>query len=112
MKADDLARIVADAPPSDLPALVGALAQAQAVALARIVQPAPERGEGTGDRLLTMPEAAERLGISEHQAREMGRRHELPTIIVGERHVRVSARALEEWIRRRETGRTIRDRRP
>ena len=58
-----------------------------------------------------MPEAAERLGIKEHQAREMGRRHELPTIMVGERHVRVSARALEEWIRRRETGRTIRDRR-
>ena len=56
---------------------------------------------GASDRLLTMPRAAERLGITEHQAREMGRRGELPVVHVGERHVRVSARALEEWIKRR-----------
>ena len=63
------------------------------------------------DRLLSMPEVAQRLGIKEHRARELGRRHELPTVTVGDRGVRVSTRGLDEWIRRRETGRTIRDRR-
>jgi excisionase family DNA binding protein len=58
--------------------------------------------DSPGDRLLTMPEAAERLGITEHHAREMGRRGELPVTVIGERFVRVHAGALEEWIRRRE----------
>jgi excisionase family DNA binding protein len=60
------------------------------------------------DHLLTMPEVAERLGVTEHQAREMGRRQQLPVITVGDRFVRVRAGALEEWIRLRENGRTIR----
>ena len=107
----DLARMAAEAPSAELPALVGLLAQAQAVALARLTTPSAERHNPTDDRLLTMPEVARRLGINESQAREMGRRHELPTIIVGERHVRVRASALEEWIRRRENGRTMSDRR-
>jgi excisionase family DNA binding protein len=57
--------------------------------------------DGSG-RLLTMPEAAERLGITVHHAREMGRRGELPIILVGDRRVRIRVAALEEWIRRRE----------
>jgi hypothetical protein len=55
-----------------------------------------------------MPQVADRLGVKEHQAREMGRRNELPVIVIGERFVRVRAGALEEWIRRRENGRSIR----
>jgi excisionase family DNA binding protein len=51
-----------------------------------------------------MPETAKRLGITEHQAREMGRRGELPIVTVGERFVRVRAAALEGWILRRERG--------
>jgi excisionase family DNA binding protein len=54
-----------------------------------------------------MPEVARRLGVTEYQACEMGRRGELPTVAVGERLVRVRAGALEEWIHRRETGRTM-----
>jgi excisionase family DNA binding protein len=104
--AAGLARLVAEAPASSLPDLIGALAQAHALALARLVAPAPER-HGPEDALLAMPEVARRLGVTEYQAREMGRRGELPTILVGERRVRVRAGALEEWIRRRESGRSI-----
>jgi excisionase family DNA binding protein len=87
---------------------MGALAQAHALAIARLVKLAERQEDAGEDRLLTMPEVSERLGITEHQARELGRRGELPTIIVGERHVRVRRLALEEWVRRRETGRMIR----
>lgn len=103
-----LLRVVSGAQCADLPAIVGALAQAHAHALARLVNPAERQEDDGEDRLLTMPEVSERLGITEHQARELGRRGELPTIIVGERHVRVRRLALLEWIRRREAGRMIR----
>lgn len=111
MTPEDLARLAAETAPEELPAFVGALAQAHAVALARLVVPAPEHRENSENRLLSMPEVAARLGIKEHQARELGRRRELPTVIVGERRVRVRAATLEEWIRCRETGRSITPRR-
>jgi excisionase family DNA binding protein len=110
MRTEDLLRAVAEAEAAELPALVGAFAQAQAVALARLTTRTPEDGVPGDDRLLTMPEVAERLGITEHQAREMGRRGELPIITVGDRFVRVRVAALGEWLRRRENGRTIRER--
>ncbi len=98
MTHGELARLAAEAAPEELPAFVGALAQAHAIALARLFRPVPML-ESAEDRLLTMPEVASRLGITEHQAREMGRRGELPTIKVGERHVRVRVAALHEWMR-------------
>lgn len=104
----ELIRLLAEADLLQLPALVGALAQAQAAALARLTARTPEGRPETDDRLLTMPEVALRLGVTEHQAREMGRRGELPIIAVGDRFVRVRAGALGDWIRRRENGRTIR----
>lgn len=107
---EDLQAAVAETPRQELPALVGVLAAAQAVALARLTTRTPEDRRPADDRLLTMPEVAERLGITEHQARAMGRRGELPTLTVGDRFVRVRATALEEWIRRRENGRSIRER--
>jgi predicted DNA-binding transcriptional regulator AlpA len=107
MKSDDLVRAVAEAEPGELPELVGALAQAQAVALARLTTRTSEDGPPADDRLLTMPEVAKRLGVTEHQAREMGRRLELPVMTVGDRFVRVRAGALDDWIRHRESGRNI-----
>jgi len=104
----DLLRLVAQVPLTELPTLVGVLALAQAVALARLTTRTQEDRVAADDRLLTMPEVAERLGVTEHQAREMGRRGELPTIPVGDRFVRVREGALMEWVRRRENGRTIR----
>ena len=38
------------------------------------------------------------------RAREMGRRGELPVILVGQRRVRVSGRALADWIAARDGG--------
>ncbi len=103
----ELSRFVADTPRASLPVLIGALAHAQAVALARLLTPPAGRPDDDADTLLTMPEVARRLGVTEYQAREMGRRGELPTVTVGERLVRVRGGALSEWIRRRESGRTI-----
>ena len=60
----DLARVAAEAEPEELPALVGALAQAQAVALARLTTPHPEPSlvsEAPGE-LLTPAQAAEAIG--------------------------------------------------
>jgi excisionase family DNA binding protein len=107
LAARDLAQLVEDVELESLPALLGALAQAQAAALARLLTGGPEQQAPDVDPLLAMPEVARRLGVTEYQAREMGRRGELPTITVGERMVRVRAGALEEWIRRRESGRRI-----
>lgn len=96
----DLRSLVESTPPAELPRLIGDLEAAKAAAWARLaVTPAP--APPVEDRLLAMPEVAERLGTTEHQARELGRRGELPVVHVGERHVRVSARALHEWISRR-----------
>ncbi len=110
LSRDEIRRLAAEADTSELPALVGVFAEAQALALARLTSRTSERRAAADDRLLTMPEVATRLGVKEHQAREMGRRGTLPTVTVGERFVRVRAGALEEWVRRRENGRSIRER--
>jgi predicted DNA-binding transcriptional regulator AlpA len=103
--AGELAALAATTPDGDLPRLIGALEQAKALAWVRLTTRAPaDEPDTREDRLLTMPLVAERLGITEHQAREMGRRGELPVVTVGERFVRVRSRSLEEWIRRREGG--------
>lgn len=103
--AHQILQAVAEAPPPALPHLVGALSHAQAIALARLARRTPEDSPPGEDRLLTMPQVAERLAVTEHQAREMGRRGELPVITVGNRFVRVRTKALDDWIRRQETGR-------
>ena len=98
-----LTDLVGSAAPGELPRLIGELEAAKAAAWARLASIGSPKGEAS-DRLLSMPEVARRLGITEHQAREMGRRRELPVVHVGERHVRVSVHALEEWIRRQGNG--------
>ena len=97
----DLSRLVREAALESLPQIVGALEIAKAAALARLINPPPLAAPAEV-HLLTMPEVATRLGITEHQAREMGRRGELPVTTVGERFVRVRSGALNDWIRRRE----------
>jgi len=51
-----------------------------------------------------MEEVARVLGVPLTQARELGRRGELPVVHVG-RYVRVRAGALAEWMALRENGR-------
>jgi len=58
----------------------------------------------TGERLLlTVEEAAHRLGIGRSFAWELVRRGELPSIRLG-RLVRVPVDALDEWIQRKSRG--------
>lgn len=104
----ELDRLIQGSSADDRPGLVVALC-ARLATLGGVMAAPPSIGPSRteGDRLLSMPEVAQRLGITVHQAREMGRRGELPVVRVGERHVRVSARALNEWIRRRENGCTL-----
>lgn len=49
------------------------------------------------ERLLTVPEVAERLNTGERMARRLIAERRLPTVKVG-RHVRVRSSDLEQWI--------------
>lgn len=96
---------IVEARADELPAIIAALEAARAKAWARLMTPV---ASPPADHMLTMPQVAARLGVTEHQAREMGRRHELPVVTVGERFVRVRAQALDDWIRRRERANLLR----
>jgi excisionase family DNA binding protein len=100
MKQDLRALVDGAATPEELAEVIGALEGAKASAYARLASKTVPR-PAAEDRLLNMVEVAERLGITEHQAREMGRRGEIPVTTVGERFVRVRASALEDWILQR-----------
>lgn len=65
--ARQLLRAVAEAPPAELPALVGALAQAQAVALARLAMPPEPHAHpspGEPGRWITAEQAAAIAAVS------------------------------------------------
>jgi excisionase family DNA binding protein len=90
--------------PAEVPAAIGSLEALRVRALERHVRDLQALQAPREDRLLTMPEVAARLKISLYQARDLGRRGEIPTVTVGDRFVRVRLSTLEEWIRRREQG--------
>jgi excisionase family DNA binding protein len=75
------------------------LAQLQALLL--LAAAGAQSAEREEDRLLTMDEVAARLQVPVAHAREMGRRHELPTVHVG-RYVRVRESSLRAWLKQRE----------
>jgi excisionase family DNA binding protein len=94
-------------PAGEIPALLLRLASAQlhlaglqAALVARVQTTASTRA-AADDRLLTMEDVAERLHVPPAHAREMGRRHELPTVRVG-RYIRVRESSLCAWVRQRE----------
>jgi len=97
MRAQDFMDTVTSAEPAELPAIVGALAQAQAVALALLMAQTRELLEPDNVGLLTMQQVAERLGVPEENARELGRRGILPTVHVG-KYVRVQPEDLQDYI--------------
>jgi hypothetical protein len=87
-------QLVQAAPNEELPQLLGALAQAQAVALARITAGRPPESA----RNLSAREASERLGVSVSWLHKNAAR--LPFALrIGRRLVFDSAR-LERWTRR------------
>lgn len=52
----------------------------------------------TDETLVTLPQAARRLGISNYTARQMARRGQLPMVLTG-RRLRVPSRALRDLVR-------------
>lgn len=107
MTLDQLRTLVDGAAAEDLPDIIGALEGAKARAFARLTTPATvatTNGSASSDRVLSMPEVAERLGLSVYTAREHGRRGELKVVTIGRRVV-VRESSVREFLDRRETGR-------
>ena len=94
-----LEAVLAPAEPQELVSLGSEIQGRGLVALVALKDAPPE-----DDRLLDMAEVAKALGVVEGQARDMGRRGELPIVMVG-RYVRVRASSLREWMATRENGR-------
>jgi excisionase family DNA binding protein len=84
---------------SAIPALVGDLERLKMLAVARMITerltPTPQSHD-----LLTMPEVAKRLNISDYRAYELGRHGILKIIHVG-RSVRVEASEVSNYLARR-----------
>src|SRR5438552_1969505 len=95
----DLAALLADpaaGPVDQIPAMLGELARLRAVLWARLVVPASASNNGGGDRLLTIDQAAERLGVTRDWLR---RRPELPFVVkLSEGVVRHSSRGIDRYI--------------
>ena len=83
----DLARVAEEVPASDLPAIVGALAQAQAVALARLTTPRAPTPVADGDaaesdEFLTTEQAAQVLKVSANYVETLARQGKLPHVVL------------------------------
>jgi excisionase family DNA binding protein len=94
--APDLAALVAQAAPEELPVLIGQLEAAKAAAWARITAPqlAPANGE---DRNLSAREAAARLGVSLPYLYKHA--HEYPFTVRYGKRVLFSSHGLDAWNR-------------
>jgi predicted DNA-binding transcriptional regulator AlpA len=92
---DDLARYGRELPATELPSFIGRLAEADAIARARLNSPAPAPVR-KADELLSTAEAARRLGISKttlyHRNFPFTIRDPLT------RRLRFSANGIEAWI--------------
>ena len=98
--ARQLLHAVAEAPSVELPALVGALAQAQALALARLTTPRPEdQGAEVRDGNISVEEAARRLGVSPSYLYKNAK--SLPFVMRIGRRLVCSPSRLERWDRAR-----------
>jgi excisionase family DNA binding protein len=94
---EQLDRLVTEAEPAELPALVGAFAQAQAVALARLTAPRPAEGA----RPMLRPEdVAERLCVPPSKVYALLRCRQLQGVKVG-KYWTIPADALDRYIRQR-----------
>jgi hypothetical protein len=98
---------VAHVSAGEIPALLARLAASQlqlaglaAALLARLHAGAASAGAAT-DQLLDMETVAQVLDVPVAHAREMGRRHDLPTVKVG-KYVKVRESSLRNWLRQRE----------
>lgn len=117
MKIPDLLAALPEAArqaaPEDLPALLGKLAEAEAVVRMRIAATTPTatgstNGEEEADRLLTLPEVAEIVGVPVAYVYTLARQRKIPTVrppglekegrTCSPKYVRVKRSSLTEWI--------------
>jgi hypothetical protein len=97
---DALDQAIAVTGPGDRPGLMVALAARVAQLGVGLVLPAANWSNGPSDepeRLLTLPQVAEVLGIPEDRAYDLARRRELPVVTIG-RYKRVRALAVRDFI--------------
>ena len=92
---EQLERVVAETPVSQIPALIGILAQLQARAQLKMLSE-QKTASGRDGGLLTMREAAAWLNVPESRAYELARQGKLPAVRIG-KYVRISAEALAAY---------------
>jgi excisionase family DNA binding protein len=86
-------------PLKDYPALVGELERLKLIAVGRIMAQSPAFNHSATCDLLTIPEVAKRLRISEYRAYELARQGVLQSIRLG-RSVRVNPAAVADYLAR------------
>ena len=104
----DLAALVADparvatVPPRRIPALLSQLSALQGAMAARLISADRDEAASAEETLLTVDEAAERLGVSKDWL--FRRSRTLPFVVRLGRHLRFSGRGIDRYLRNR-TGR-------
>lgn len=96
-----LEQAIQDTPIDQMPALIGMLAQLQAKAQLKMLSETGSR-EGPQEELLTIPQVAEQLKVSEYKAYELARQGTLKCIRLG-KSVRVRRSAMSDYIRQHAT---------
>jgi excisionase family DNA binding protein len=91
----ELEQTVADTPVSEIPALIGILAELQAKAQLKMLSE-QQTMKDRQDDLLTMRQVAARLNVPESRAYELARQGKLPAVRIG-KYVRVSEKSLVEY---------------
>jgi hypothetical protein len=101
----ELRAAIQEAPPAELPAIIGQMEAVKAEAFARLVTPVlPSESEIAGDYLLTDEEVAQRLGgdITSRWVRDHA--DKLPRVKLPGRKLRFSAKRLDSMLRKRSYG--------
>src|SRR5437867_2943362 len=93
---------VARVPPTRIPALLSQLSAVQSAMAARLISADRDEPTSTEDTLLTVDQAAERLGVSKDWL--FRRSRTLPFVVRLGRHLRFSNRGIDRYLRHR-TGR-------
>jgi len=93
---------VASVPPTRIPALLSQLSAVQSAMAARLISANRDEPASTEDTLLTVDQAAERLGVSKDWL--FRRSRTLPFVVRLGRHLRFSNRGIDRYLRSR-TGR-------
>lgn len=102
MQPEQLPAIAAEATADELPALIGALEAAKAVAWARLAATAQQDQATRPEPLLSLPEVAAALGIPEDRAYDLAREGLLPVVTIG-KYKRVRESTLRAFIAASET---------